>query len=64
MLPQAYPNYKTVHRRFPQSCREETLRKVLTDLANTCAMKARSTSRSASSTRASAKGGGKVIGPT
>jgi len=35
MLPQSYPNYKTVHRRFQQWCREETLRKVLTDLANT-----------------------------
>src|SRR5262249_55602460 len=34
MLPQGYPNYKTVHRRFQQWCREETLRKVLTDLAN------------------------------
>ncbi len=35
MLPQGYANYKTVHRRFQQWCREETLRKVLTDLANT-----------------------------
>jgi hypothetical protein len=34
MLPQGYPNYKTVHRRFQQWCREETLRQVLTDLAN------------------------------
>ncbi len=34
MLPQGYPNYKTVHRRFQRWCREETLRKVLTDLAN------------------------------
>ena len=30
MLPQGYPNYKTVHRRFQQWCREET-----PDLANT-----------------------------
>src|SRR5438270_11210363 len=35
MLPQGYPNYKTVHRRFQQWCRVEVLRKVLTDLANT-----------------------------
>jgi hypothetical protein len=35
MLPQYYPNYKTVHRRIQHRCREEVLRKVLTDLANT-----------------------------
>jgi len=34
MLPQSYPNYKTVHRRFQQWCRDEVLRNVLTDLAN------------------------------
>jgi hypothetical protein len=34
MLPEGYPNYKTVHRRFQQWCREDVLRKVLTDLAN------------------------------
>ena len=34
MLPQSYPNYKTVHRRFQQWCRREVLRNVLTDLAN------------------------------
>ena len=33
MLPQCYPNYKTVHRRFQQWCRDETLRDILTDLA-------------------------------
>lgn len=33
MLPQCYPNYKMVHRRFQQWCRSEVLRKVLTDLA-------------------------------
>ena len=26
MLPQCYPNYKTVHRRFQQWCRSEVLR--------------------------------------
>ena len=35
MLPQCYPNYKTVHRRFQQWCRSEVLRRMLVDLANT-----------------------------
>ena len=35
MLPQCYPNYKTVHRRFQQWCRSEVLRGILVDLANT-----------------------------
>ena len=30
MLPQSYPNYKTVHRRFQTWCRDEVLRRVLT----------------------------------
>ncbi|HKZ20446.1 MAG TPA: transposase, partial [Acidimicrobiia bacterium] len=30
MLPQCYPNYKTVHRRFQSWCRNEVLRNVLT----------------------------------
>src|SRR6266498_3074673 len=34
MLPQTYPNYKTVHRRFQTWCRDEVLRRVLTDVAN------------------------------
>jgi transposase len=34
MLPQSFPNYKTVHRRFQTWCRDETLRRVLTDVAN------------------------------
>src|SRR5262249_42354750 len=33
-LPQSYPNYKTVHRRFQTWCRDEVLRRVLTDVAN------------------------------
>ena len=33
VLPHSYPNYKTVHRRFQQWCREEVLRDVLTNLA-------------------------------
>ena len=34
MLPQSYPNYKTVHRRFQTWCGNEVLRRVLTDVAN------------------------------
>ena len=34
MLPQSYPNYKTVHRRFQIWCRDEVLHLVLTDVAN------------------------------
>ena len=34
MLPQSYPNYKTVHRRFQTWCCNEILRLVLTDVAN------------------------------
>jgi len=33
MLPQCYPNYKTVHRRFQTWCHSEILREVLTDIA-------------------------------
>ena len=35
MLPQCYPNYKTVHRRFQTWCRHEVLRDILVDVANT-----------------------------
>lgn len=34
MLPQCYPNYKTVHRRFQHWCRSAVLRGLLVDLAN------------------------------
>ena len=34
MLPQSYPNYKTVHRSFQAWCRDEILRRLLTDVAN------------------------------
>src|SRR5262245_4976170 len=34
MLPQSYPNYKSVHRRFQTWCSNEVLRRVLTDVAN------------------------------
>jgi transposase len=66
MLPQYYPNYKTVHRRFQHWCREEVLRKVLTALANTL-REAGTMDESESfidATFASAKGGGDEIGKT
>jgi transposase len=34
MLPQCYPSYKTVHRRFQQWCQNEVLREALTALTN------------------------------
>jgi transposase len=34
LLPQSYPNYKTVHRRFQTWCRDEVLRRALTGVAN------------------------------
>ena len=34
IMPQSYPNYKTVHRRFQTWCCHEILRLVLTDVAN------------------------------
>src|SRR3974390_3219001 len=34
MLPQSYPNHKTVHRRFQAWCHSEVLRQGLTDVAN------------------------------
>jgi hypothetical protein len=34
MLPQSYPNYKMVRRRFQAWCRDEILRRLLTDVAN------------------------------
>ncbi len=34
MLPQSYPNYKTVHRRFQAWVQQEILRRILFDLAN------------------------------
>ena len=34
MLPQGFPNYTTVHRRFQTWCRNEILRRVLTHVPN------------------------------
>jgi len=66
MLPQCYPNYKTVHRRFQQWCEHEVLREVLTDLANELRERGAINEREAfiDATFASAKGGGDAIGPT
>ena len=66
MLPQSYPNYKTVHRRFQNWCRNEVLRNVLADLANALREEG-SIDESESyidAMFASAKGGGEGIGPT
>jgi transposase len=66
MLPQCYPNYKTVHRRFQQWCQQEVLRAVLTDLANALREQGVIDERECfiDATFASAKGGGDEIGPT
>jgi transposase len=66
MLPQSYPNYKTVHRRFQQWCREEVLRNVLTDLANTLREQGQIDEEECfiDAMFSSAKGGGEQIGPT
>jgi transposase len=66
MLPQSYPNYKTVHRRFQRWCEQQVLRDVLTDLANDLREQGAIDEREAfiDATFASAKGGGDAIGPT
>ncbi len=66
MLPQCYPNYKTVHRRFQQWCQNEVLRGVLTDLANQLREQSQIDESECyiDATFASAKGGGAEIGPT
>ncbi|MFM2400023.1 MAG: hypothetical protein RL341_2180 [Pseudomonadota bacterium] len=65
MLPQSYPNYNTVHRRFQQWCRQEVLRQVLTDLANALRERGTINEREAfiDAAFASAKGGGAEVGP-
>lgn len=66
MLPQYYPNYKTVHRRFQQWCRQEVLRKVLCDLANELREQGGLDESECfvDAMFSSAKGGGEEIGPT
>jgi len=66
MLPQCYPNYKTVHRRFQRWCQDEVLRQVLTDLANELREQGSIDESECfiDATFASAKGGGQEIGKT
>lgn len=66
MLPQCYPNYQTVHRRFQHWCQQEDLRAVLADLANALREQGTIDERECfiDVTFASAKGGGDEIGPT
>jgi transposase len=66
MLPQCYPNYKTVHRRFQQWCEREVLREILTQLANALRDEGAIDERESyiDATFASAKGGGDEIGKT
>ena len=66
MLPQCYPNYKTVHRRFQQWCRSEVLRRILVELANTLRDEATLDLQDCfiDASFAPAKGGGEQIGLT
>ena len=66
MLPQCYPNYKTVHRRFQAWCRSEVLRRVLTDIANELRTRGVLDEEESfiDATFAMAKGGGADVGPT
>ena len=66
MLPQCYPNYKTVHRRFQQWCQHEVLRSILTDLANVLREEGAIDESECyiDASFASAKGGGAEIGLT
>jgi hypothetical protein len=66
MLPQSYPNYKTVHRRFQSWCHSEVLRQVLTDVANELRDKGVLDEEESfiDATFAMAKGGSAEIGPT
>ena len=66
MLPQCYPNYKTVHRRFQTWCDNNIIRDIMVDLANELrAQDALDKSECfIDATFASAKGGGDEIGPT
>jgi len=66
MLPQCYPNYKTVHRRFQAWCRSEVLRGVLTDIANELRERGALDEEECfiDATFAMAKGGGAEVAPT
>jgi transposase len=66
LLPQAYPNYKTVHRRFQAWAQQEVLRGMLVDLAN--ALRERELIDPSEcyidATFANGRGGGEAIGNT
>src|SRR5262245_10710977 len=66
MLPQCYPNYKTVHRRFQTRCRSEVLRGILMDIANELRERGVLDEEECfiDATFAMAKGGGAEVGPT
>ena len=66
MLPQCYPNYKTVHRRFQHWCQNEVLRDAMTKPANALRDEGalNESERFIDATFASARGGGAEIGPT
>ena len=66
MLPQNFPNYKTVHRRFQTWCRDEVLRRVLTDVANELRDRGALNEEKCfiDATFVMAKGGGSEIGTT
>ncbi len=66
MLPQCYPNYKTVHRRFQRWCEQEVLRDILCALANELREQGGIDESECfiDAMFASAKGGGEGIGPT
>ena len=66
MLPQSYPNYKTVHRRFQTWCCNKILRLVLTDVANELRENGALDEEECfiDATFVMAKGGGSEIGPT
>lgn len=66
MLPQCYPNYKTVHRRFQHWCRQEVLREILIALANELREQGALDESECfiDATFSSAKGGGDEIGKT
>ncbi len=66
MLPQYYPNYKTVHRRFQQWCEQEVLRDVLCALANELREQGGIDESECfvDAMFSPAKGGGEGVGPT
>ena len=66
MLPQCYPNYKTVHRRFQRWCEQDVLRDLLCTLANELREQGclDESECFVDAMFSSAKGGGTGIGPT